>query len=444
MENFKYKLIKLTEISQGLLAKLLTFETDHYLTDRQFRAKTERNRQFTTSRDVNKAIVTYINHNPPIIEQMRTCFYSTADVLNGDQKMVKQGLVIKNLDVAVLSLMLLNISQFEFSFAEDGHPTRSGKCSSPSHQYQHRCCTTCTGKHTDKGAYCEHCYMCEFLCKDGSFKCCSQCANCVNCNKSQATAPCINNEVRNAINIISVMRNMLSHDDMVNCASNTKPVIPTEFKFWGNTIDQLWDSFKNAYIKIAEYLKCRSKRFDEQWYKEEKHYIACLDCDTKGTDFLRNQKQNRIDISTITITNNQKATFKVHIVLKKRKKETIKSKIFRRWKLVDEFDLTKGIDSKIVGKEEPSLSTLLRKSMKLVANIADDAFGVECLKAYGDSREITFVVTVMKSKATQLRINEEFLVKLSTDYKEQLKHQYKLEIISTSIIDNLLRIKIEK
>ena len=89
-------------------------------------------------------------------------------------------------------------------------------------------------------------------------------------------------------------------------------------------------------------------------------------------------------------------------MLKKRKKETIKSKIFRRWKLVDEFDLTKGIDSKIVGKEEPSLSTLLRKSMKLVANIADDAFGVECLKAYGDSREITFVVTVMKSKACLL------------------------------------------
>ena len=177
-------------------------------------------------------------------------------------------------------MLLLNIFDFEFSLHDEKNVKRSSKCSSSTHKTDKKCCSKCStsGKtdHIEKDVYCKHCFVSKFLCKDGSFKCCSQCANCVNCNKSKATAPCINNEVRNAINIISVMRNMLSHDEMMNWTSKAKSTIPTEFKFCAKTADEIWDACKRATLTILEYLKSKYSVKDT-WYRQKYRDILDLD-----------------------------------------------------------------------------------------------------------------------------------------------------------------------
>ena len=139
MENFHYKLQKLTELSQNLLAKVLTFVTSKYLVGQQF--LNEQGHIFTTSKNQIKALVTYVNQKPSIVGLMKTNYYSLA-LITGNRLECK-GLEISRMDAAVLSLLLLNIPEFEFSFHDDKHPKRSEKCSSTNHEKDQRCCSAC-------------------------------------------------------------------------------------------------------------------------------------------------------------------------------------------------------------------------------------------------------------------------------------------------------------
>ena len=176
------------------------------------------------------------------------------------------------------------------------------------------------------------------------------------------------------------------------------------------------------------------KIIDELQFDEEIHYLVCIDGDTK-------KRNNDLQEFPSTPTQrNQNETFEVYIVIKKMKKTTFIENIFHRKKVMDVFDLSKGMDSKIVGDSEPSLVTVLEKSIKTVlSGIAEENFKVTCSKALSESREIILSVTV---KGTL--INEEFLEKLSANYTKELDEVFKLDKISSDLYDDYIKIRIEE
>ena len=185
MAELKTKLEKLRTISHACLASLLK----HEISDKDF--NDQNGKIFRTSTNENEALSQYLTRKQPLVLNWikkeksidKSRFYS-------DDKftIIHTKIVLFELDISILKMLLLNIFDFEFSLHGEKNVKRSAKCSSSTHKTDKKCCSKCStsGKtdHIEKDVYCKHCFVSKFLCKDGSFKCCSQCVNCVNCNKS--------------------------------------------------------------------------------------------------------------------------------------------------------------------------------------------------------------------------------------------------------------------
>jgi len=329
----------LIPIATNCLASLLKY----FVTDREF--VDDKSRKFRTAGHHDKALSEYLKNKPSVVNAIYG-FIQNKDLIFEEGRKVSQIIKVYRLDISMLRLLLLNVVDFVTCLGDVKNSPRQSECNDLNHETNIRCCNACD--HPAK--HCTECHEAE--CKDNSnYICCTACKFCVNCSRLQATPPCINYVLRRAILIIANMRNLKSHSTEDRWKEIANESIPREFKFCGNTSEDIWKACEEAVRKVLNYLKSE-KIISVDEYNKKDHSIYQLQHLTESEQLII--IANSIVESSLNISQQQKS-LKILILVKNVQKTSksfwkrLVSNNKKQNKLFQEnFGDERGLDSPIV------------------------------------------------------------------------------------------------